>query len=394
MNVLHVILAVFLLCIFTFVLSFIYFDHEEFIKSNVVKPNQNKFILVQNKSLQFNNNYWKCKHEMVNPHVNLNVLQCDNKLTTKRYVSLIVVHARNWGKKEVITYQNQNNISFFIEIFSDGSFQKVQESNADCKIALLVEPPSISPEIYLSFKYKSIYSKFDSIFTYENNFIEMGKPFLRTLFGGCWVLSENEKLSWSSNQSLALMKAEHIMSTKITGITEIFSNKRGKPAYDLRHLVSSMFDKRIIKFGAGTGTWIPSKRMALEPYQFSIIIENGKDQGWYFSEKLIDCLVMLTVPIYWSGGNSYMAEIFDMSGFILFSTVDDLNHILNSELATEELQRKSYNSRKNAILCNFKQALWFLENDTYKNLNYQLINQSDGSLNDGVCCHSVKMNNK
>ena len=46
------------------------------------------------------------------------------------------------------TYENVSNNGIFVEIFSDGTFHNVKESSANCKVALWVEPPSISPHMY------------------------------------------------------------------------------------------------------------------------------------------------------------------------------------------------------------------------------------------------------
>ena len=54
-------------------------------------------------------------------------------------------------------------------------------------------------------------------------------------------------------------------------------------------------------------------------YQFSIAIENSK-QKYYFTEKLIDCLITKTIPIYY--GCSNIAEYFDTRGWILLETLD------------------------------------------------------------------------
>jgi hypothetical protein len=58
-------------------------------------------------------------------------------------------------------------------------------------------------------------------------------------------------------------------------------------------------------------------------YQYSIVIENVSDNNM-FTEKLIDCLITKTIPIYWGCPNIH--EYFDTSGWILLNdtTVDEL----------------------------------------------------------------------
>lgn len=60
--------------------------------------------------------------------------------------------------------------------------------------------------------------------------------------------------------------------------------------------------------------------------KFSIIIENSKEKN-YFSEKLIDCLLTRTIPLYWGCPN--IDEYFDIDGFIVFKDENHLIDILN-----------------------------------------------------------------
>lgn len=66
------------------------------------------------------------------------------------------------------------------------------------------------------------------------------------------------------------------------------------------------------------------KKNPLFDSQFHICIEQGKRNN-YFSEKLIDCLITKTVPIYWGAPN--IGNWFDTRGFII---VDNLNDIIKT----------------------------------------------------------------
>ncbi|NBR15573.1 MAG: hypothetical protein EBU01_13505, partial [Crocinitomicaceae bacterium] len=54
-------------------------------------------------------------------------------------------------------------------------------------------------------------------------------------------------------------------------------------------------------------------------YQFSFVIENSKQTN-YFSEKLIDCLITKTIPIYYGCPNIH--NWFDIRGWIILETTD------------------------------------------------------------------------
>jgi len=74
--------------------------------------------------------------------------------------------------------------------------------------------------------------------------------------------------------------------------------------------------------------------------KFSIIIENSKEVN-YFSEKLIDCLLTKTIPIYWGCPN--IGDYFDINGFILFDDENDfLNKINSINLADYYINKQAF----------------------------------------------------
>ena len=54
---------------------------------------------------------------------------------------------------------------------------------------------------------------------------------------------------------------------------------------------------------------------------FGIAIENFSHRG-YFSEKILDCFLMKTIPVYW--GCSNIHDYFFEPGFFKFENIDDL----------------------------------------------------------------------
>jgi hypothetical protein len=82
--------------------------------------------------------------------------------------------------------------------------------------------------------------------------------------------------------------------------------------------------------------------------KFSIIIENSQETN-YFSEKLIDCLLTKTIPIYWGCPN--ITEYFDKDGFIFIENENDFLIKINS-INFE----KYYLDKINAIEKNFEEA--------------------------------------
>lgn len=94
---------------------------------------------------------------------------------------------------------------------------------------------------------------------------------------------------------------------------------------------------------------IEDKRTILEPYMFSIVPENSRHNG-YYSEKLIDCFIAKTVPIYWGAPDIH--RHFDSTGIIGFDNVGGLLRLLKQDLTPQR-----YDSLQLAIQNNYEQAL-------------------------------------
>lgn len=63
------------------------------------------------------------------------------------------------------------------------------------------------------------------------------------------------------------------------------------------------------------------KNEILNDSKFSIVMENSRNNN-YITEKIIDCFVSKTIPIYWGAPN--VGEFFNTEGIITFNNIDDL----------------------------------------------------------------------
>ena len=85
--------------------------------------------------------------------------------------------------------------------------------------------------------------------------------------------------------------------------------------------------------------------------QFGVAIENFSHRGW-FSEKILDCFLLKTIPIYW--GCSNIGDFFNKEGIIKFENPDDFIYIVN------QLDEKYYDSKKHIIEENYQLALQYV----------------------------------
>jgi hypothetical protein len=98
---------------------------------------------------------------------------------------------------------------------------------------------------------------------------------------------------------------------------------------------------------------------------FSIIIENTQQKN-YFTEKIVDCFLAKSIPLYWGCPN--ICDFFDIEGIIEFADLNEL--ILNSNMLTPEI----YRSKQDTIEKNFNIAI------TYKNFHKRVSSEIKEAL--------------
>lgn len=84
---------------------------------------------------------------------------------------------------------------------------------------------------------------------------------------------------------------------------------------------------------------------------FGVAIENTSHRG-YFTEKILDCFLLKTIPIYW--GCSNIEDFFNSEGIIKVNNVDDMIYIINN------IDESYYNSRQEVIKQNWQIAQKFV----------------------------------
>jgi hypothetical protein len=238
-------------------------------------------------------------------------------------------HSSSWYNHPTeFTWVRENHGD--VVVFTDTSVDQVDRITKNKKYAWLLESPLITSSQYNFIK--NNFDKFDSIFTFDNELLELSPKFKLVPLGGCWVKKE-----------------DRLVHKKSKLVSTIVSNKKFLPGHTLRHDIVNNFT-HIDVFGGGYNP-IENKIIGLKDYRFHIVVENCK-KNYYFSEKLIDCFVTGTIPIYW--GCPSIGDFFDLDGILTFDTLEDLQKILNS------LSNELYLNKLNSINKNFGTSQNFL----------------------------------
>ena len=122
-----------------------------------------------------------------------------------------------------------------------------------------------------------------------------------------------------------------------------------------------------------TNTSTNHKESLFHTFQFAIVIENTTQRN-YFSEKLIDCLITKTIPIYYGGVNIH--QFFNTTGWIILPTTSI--EYLYSRLET--LHPDYYHSYQEIIEQNYQKAITY--RDYYENINHSISHEEYKALYD------------
>lgn len=135
-------------------------------------------------------------------------------------------------------------------------------------------------------------------------------------------------------------------SSKLFAVSFLTSNKGFCPGHALRleiyRRIPSVVGQLVVHKHMSPPR-IPDKRAMLEPFQFSIAPENASHNNW-FADKIVDCFIAKTIPLYWGCPN--LDQFFNMDGVIRFNSYEELIGALQSltpDYYTKHLDAVEYN---------------------------------------------------
>lgn len=247
----------------------------------------------------------------------------------------------NWNRPE--NYSNVKDICFFTDL----CMEQVNNVNCKRKILWIMEPRSYSPQIYSNAL--SISKKFDYVLSYDDFLLTHGKNFLFYPWGSSWVGVRDD-----------------ITFKKTKNFSIIASPKTLLEGHKLRHQIIQEHKTSIDAYGANYIN-LPikdGKKLALDAYRYSFTLENCRIDN-YFTEKLIDCFLCKTIPIYWGAPN--IDKFFDTRGMIVLNNINEIYDIL---LKCDE---NYYNSKIEYINNNYELAKKYLISEDWIYENYPFL---------------------
>lgn len=223
---------------------------------------------------------------------------------------------------ENITYDRSNVIHGDIVVYTNRNFNEYY-TNAKLNIALLMESIEMDNPYYNYIK--NNINKYDIIYTWSKELLDLNEPNIYMNLCGTTWLHENYRQMYDK--------------TKLCSI--IVSEKKELTGHKLRHSITDYIIENKLDIGLygrrfnnlpesqepNPKTLTNGKILALKDYMFFIAIENCKFD-YEFTEKLIDCFLSGTVPIYW--GCPSIGKFFNINGILVFDTLDECINIFST----------------------------------------------------------------
>lgn len=201
-----------------------------------------------------------------------------------------------------------------VEVFTDLHLHAAEASKARVKIAWLLEPRAVNPFAYMTLE--SMVCDFDAVFTSEMALTTLSGRIHYCPWGDCWIPRDK----WGVHEG--------------DGVSIIASPKANTEGQRFRHEVIARFPS-LPRFGSMDRSDLGEKYDWLAPYSHSVVIENNITPG-YFTEKLLDCLAVGTVPLY--RGDPLVTDIFE--SVVPFTSLDELAGLLESPPAPDPAAQK------------------------------------------------------
>lgn len=238
-----------------------------------------------------------------------------------------------------------------VNFYVDNNVYYLEDMSDEKGIALLVEPRAIIPGTYNWMQQK--YKQFKYVFTFDSRLLS--------------TLPNAKMLIYGQ------ITAEFPDDPKDKNISMVCSNKAFCDGHINRQRVANSLKGLIDTYGKFDGGNFADDKDIYSGYRFNVAMENYSD-GYYFTEKICNCLASKVVPIYW--GCPHIAEYFNMDGIIRANTVDEIKGLVEKVLQDPEGE---YNKRLDALEDNFNRvqkyrsyAKLFLE--TYSDLLEDIAN--------------------
>lgn len=231
-----------------------------------------------------------------------------------------------------IWYRDIEHPDVLVGIGNDGINQVLNDKRNIIKCAWVIEPTIINGEDYQLVVDNQ--DSLDYVFLHDVSFKNKINNFHFVPHGGTHLKNED-----------ILIHAKNKLCSFI------FSNKQWNSFHSFRHTIYKEMVNKVDCYGTGCNNYIENKSIALNDYCFSIAMENFNSLS-LFTEKIIDCFLTGTIPIFYGCDN--IGDFFNINGFYVFNTIEELNEII------KEISFGKYYEMLPYVQENFNKAMGYI----------------------------------
>lgn len=200
----------------------------------------------------------------------------------------------------------------------------------ELSFGLLYESKALIKKVYK--RAPKVMDNFKHIFTYDPNLLQLNPGIFKFApAGGIWIGEEYGGGSFGIKE-------------KSRTVSMISSGKKSCWLHRFRYKKARKFAKGDLVDVYGLDKWVHINE-TVDDYMYSIVIENNNIEN-YFTEKIMNCFAVGTVPIYL--GCTNIGKFFNDDGIIRISRWTNIKKLIKS------LSEDDYKSRLGAIHKNLK----------------------------------------
>ena len=216
--------------------------------------------------------------------------------------------------------------------------------------ALLQEPRSIISHSYdLLYENRILASEFEKILTHDEKLLDtLPNAMLYNACANTMCYGGDDPLRWNDEK----------YKEKCRLISMVVSGKEFTPLHLKRNALAKQLVGRVDLFGNFVNNYIKYKSAALDTYCYHIALENEQNQ-YYFTEKIMDCFISMTMPLYL--GAEAIGEFFNLDGIIIL-TEEDISDLERFNRILTQCTPQNYIERLPAIIDNYHRSLRYLNN--------------------------------
>jgi hypothetical protein len=220
----------------------------------------------------------------------------------------------------------------------------VDQVKSRLKIAWLFEPRCFSN--YYD-RILEVENKFDHILTYDAELLKRSPKYLKYIVGQSRVEDKHAKIY-----------------PKTKGVSMIASHKTTSEGHRFRHeIIRELHPKyNFDVWGSGYRPF-EDKLEPLKDYQYSICVMNSSSDN-FFTEVLLDCFRVGTIPIFWGCPN--INEYFTSNGMIEFENIKELDNVLSKiKYVKEKYSHYDIDDIDYFLKDNFEKVKQYIHTDDY-----------------------------